>query len=394
MGALGFGMRGLGWPGLLWAGLFRHRTRTLLTLASIAVAFLLFALLRSIIDGFYGGVQFAGADRLITSPRYSIVDPVPLSHLQRIRSLPGVSDVTHANWFGGTYQDRSNFFPKYPVEPAAYFRMYGEYAIAPAQLAAFEQTRTGAVAPRQLAERFGWKIGDRIPIEGDIWPKKGGDRRWEFDLVGTYDGPPGEAPPDAFLFNHAFFDEARQFEQGTVGWFIVRVRDPDRAGDVARGVDALFANSANETRTATEAEFQASFLKQVGDIGLIMSGILGAVFFTILLLTGNTMAQAFRERIPELAVLKTLGFSNLSVMLLVLGEAILLAVVAAAIGMGIALLLAPGIAKGISTILPTFGIAPLTLASGFALAVALGFVTGIFPAIQGLRLPIVDALRK
>jgi putative ABC transport system permease protein len=387
-------MGALGWAGLLWAGLFRHRTRTVLTLASIAVAFLLFALLRSVIDGFYGGVQFAGADRLITSPKYSIVDPIPLSYMQRIRALPGVSDVTHSNWFGGTYQDRSNFFPKYPVDPAAYFRMYGEYVIDPAALAAFERTRTGAVAPRQLAERFGWKVGDTIPIEANIWPKKGGDRRWEFELVGLYDGPPEEAPPDVFLFNHAYFDEARQFSEGTVGWFIVRVQDPERAGDVARGIDALFANSANETRTSTESDFQASFLKQVGDIGLIMSGILGAVFFTILLLTGNTMAQAFRERIPELAVLKTLGFSNLSVMLLVLGEAILLAVVAAAIGMGIALLLAPGIAKGVSAILPTFGIAPVTLATGFALAAGLGFVTGIVPAIQGLRLPIVDALRR
>ena len=380
--------------GLLWSGLFRRRTRTALTLSSIAVAFLLFALLRSIIEGFYGGVQLVGADRLITSPRYSIVDPVPYSYLQRIKGLPGVVDATTANWFGGMYQDRKNFFPKYPVEPQAYFDMYSELTIPPAQLAAFVRARTGAVAPRALAERFNWKIGDRIPIQADIWPKKGGERLWEFELVGIYDGPKDAAPPDTLLFNYSYFDEAREFAKGTVGWYIVRVADPNHAGDVARAIDGMFANSANETRTSTEAEFQAQFLKQIGDIGLIMSGILGAVFFTILLLTGNTMAQAFRERIPELAVLKTLGFSNTTVLALVLGEAILLALVAAAIGMGIAMLMAPGIAKSVSNILPTFSIAPVTLLAGFCIALALGFSTGIVPALQGMRLTIVDALRR
>jgi len=380
--------------GLLWAGLFRRRTRTVLTLASIAIAFLLFALLRSIIDGFVGGVQLVGADRLIVSPRYSIVDPLPLSYQQRIQAVPGVVGVTIANWFGGTYQDPRNFFPKHPVDPRAYFNMYSELIIAPEQLAAFESTRSGTVVPRQLAERFGWNMGDRIPIEADIWPKTGGDRLWEFDVVGIYDGPPDEAPPDTMLINFAYFDEAREFAKGTVGWFIVRVADPDTAGDVARDIDALFANSTNETRTSTEAEFQAAFLKQIGDIGLIMSGILGAVFFTILLLTGNTMAQAFRERIPEVAVLKTLGFSNVAVLSLMLGEAILLSLFAALIGMGIAVLMAPGIATVISNILPNFTIASETLLAGFGLAVFLGIITGIFPAVQGMRLTIVEALRR
>jgi len=380
--------------GLLWAGLFRRRTRTVLTLASIAIAFLLFALLRSIIDGFVGGVQLVGADRLIVSPRYSIVDPLPLSYQQRIQAVPGVVGVTIANWFGGTYQDPRNFFPKHPVDPRAYFNMYSELIIAPEQLAAFESTRSGTVVPRQLAERFGWNMGDRIPIEADIWPKTGGDRLWEFDVVGIYDGPPDEAPPDTMLINFAYFDEAREFAKGTVGWFIVRVADPDTAGDVARDIDALFANSTNETRTSTEAEFQAAFLKQIGDIGLIMSGILGAVFFTILLLTGNTMAQAFRERIPEVAVLKTLGFSNVAVLSLMLGEAIPLSLFAALIGMGIAVLMAPGIATVISNILPNFTIASETLLAGFGLAVFLGIITGIFPAVQGMRLTIVEALRR
>jgi putative ABC transport system permease protein len=204
----------------------------------------------------------------------------------------------HANWFGGIYRDRSNFFPKFPVEPRAYFSLYPEYRIDPAQLAAFENTRTGAVAPAAMLEEFGWKIGDRIPIEADIWPKKGGDRRWEFELVGTYDVPGADVQPSEFLFNHAYFDEARQYGEGTVGWFIVRVADPERSAEIARAIDTLFENSPNATRTATEAEFARQFANQVGDIALLMTGILGAVFFTILLLTGNTMAQTLRERIP------------------------------------------------------------------------------------------------
>jgi putative ABC transport system permease protein len=245
-----------------------------------------------------------------------------------------------------------------------------------------------------MMQRFGWKIGDRIPIEGDIWPKKGGDRNWEFEIVGAYDAPGTDVQPTTFLFNYSYFDESRQYSTGTVGWFIVRVTDPSKSGEIARAIDAKFENSPNATRTATEAEYARQYAKQVGDIGLMMTGILGAVFFTIVLLTGNTMAQAFRERIPELAVLKTVGFTDSNVAALVLGEAILLCVFGGAIGLVLAIGLGPGLASAVRQFLPTFQVSIATIVSGIALAALLGVAVGAFPARRAQRLSIVDALRE
>lgn len=379
--------------GLVAAGLLRRRARTLLTLLSIIVAFLLFGLLQSIATAFTERIDIAGVDRLIVSPRYSIVDPLPIAHMNVIAGIEGVSAVTHADWFGGFYQDRRNFFPKYPVTPDAYFALYPEYRIDADALAAFTRLRTGAVAPATLAAEFGWRIGDRIPIEGDIWPKTDGDRRWEFELVGTYDAPGADSQPSAFLLNYAYFDEARQFGNGGVGWFIVRVADPAAAAEVARAIDSAFDSSPNATRTATEADFARQFANQIGDIGLLMSGILSAVFFTIVLLTGNTMMQTLRERIPELAVLKTLGFPDGTVAALVLAESLLLCVSGGVIGLTLAVLAEQGLAASLESVLPRFEIAPATLASGFGLAFAIGLLVGIFPAWQARRLAIVEALR-
>jgi len=380
---------------LIWAGLFRRKTRTVLTLFSIIVAFLLFGLLRSIADAFTVGVDVAGVDRLIVQPKYSIIDPLPISHASQIAQVAGVAMVAHANWFGGIYQERKNFFPKYPVTPRDWFTAYPEFRIDPAQLDAFEKTRTGAVAPAELATKYGWHVGDKIPVEADIYPKKDGTRLWEFDLVGTYDVPSGDSTRNgAFLFNYAYFDEASQFGQGTVSWFVVRVADQSKAAEIARSIDKQFENSPNETRTATEAEFARQFANQIGNMGLMMGGILGAVFFTIILLTGNTMAQTFRERVPELAVLKTLGFSDALVSLLVLGEAVLLCAFGGAIGLGIAALLAPGVAHGIKDILPGFEVVWQSLVFGLAIAVLLGIVVGAVPALTARRLRIVDALRE
>ncbi len=379
---------------LIWAGLFRRRTRTVLTLFSIIVAFLLFGLLRGIGGAFDVGVDVAGVDRLIVQPKYSIIDPLPISHLNAIRRVPGVAMATHYSWFGGIYQEPKNFFPKYPVAPKEWFAAYPELRIEEAQLEAFAKTRTGVAVPAEMAAKFGWQIGDRIPIEADIWPKKDGSRLWEFDLVGIYQASSTEFGQNAFLINYDYFDEARQFGQGSVSSFVVRVSDPAHAAEVARAIDAVFENSSYETRTATEAEVARQFANQIGNIGLMMGGILGAVFFTIVLLTGNTMAQAYRERVPELAVLKTLGFSDALVSLIVLGEAVLLCAVGGALGLGISALLAPGIAHGIKDILPGFEIAWQTIAGGIAIAVLLGLVVGAVPALTARRLRIVDALRE
>lgn len=381
--------------GLVWSNLFRRKTRTVLTLMSVLVAFVLFAFLRSVAVAFSGGgFGAAGIDRLIVSPKYSIIDPLPISHQVQIATVPGVDAVTHADWFGGMYQEPRNFFPKFPVHPEDYFAMHPEFVIAPEELEAFRATRTGAVVSAGLAERFGWSIGDRIPIEGDIYPQRDGSRLWTFDLVGIYRGQPDETDPGVFLFQYDYFDEARAHSEGGVGWFIVRVGDPEQAAEIASRIDATFENSINATRTATEDEARREFAKQMGDIGLMTTGILGAVFFTILLLTANTMAQALRERIPELAVLKTFGFSDGAVASLVLAEAVLLCLAGGALGIGVALATIGWVSAQVEGLIGAIEITWPIVAQGLGLAAGLGVIVGCVPALSARRLTIVDALRE
>ena len=380
---------------LIWSNLFRRKARTFLTLFSIIAAFLLFGLLRSVADAFDSGVDVAGVDRLSVSPKYSIIDGLPISHLAQIAAVPGVAAVTHSTWFGGIYQNPANFFPKFPIEPRAYFGMYDEYIIDPAQLDEFERIRTAAVAPVELVERYGWQIGDRIPIQGDIWLRQDGSRLWEFELVGTYRVRDDENAFTGFLFNYDYFDEARIAEtEGIVSNFSVRVADPDEAGEVSARIDARFENSINPTRTATEAEANRQFAAQVGNIGLIMNSILSAVFFTILLLTGNTMAQALRERVPELAVLKTLGFTDRRVALLVLWESVLLCGLGGAAGIGLAVLVLAGLAPSLEAFLGQVEMSAATTLGGIGIAVLLGVVVGLNPALSARRLQVVEALRR
>lgn len=377
--------------GLLWAGLFRKRARTILTMASLLVAFLLFGLLQAVQSAFVAGVDVSNAGRLITNGRYSIIDLLPISHAQRIAATPGVEAVTHATWFGGQYQDPANFFPKFPVEPEAYLDLYPEIMLSAAQREAFVNTRTGVVVAKGLADRFQWSIGDRIPIIADIWQGKDGNT-WQFDLVGIYELPEDSNLGDSMLINYSYFDENRAGAQGQVGWFISRMSDPNQAGEVAAAIDQQFLNSNNETKSATEQEFFLSFAKQIGNIGLIVTAILGAVFFTIVLVTGNTMSQAVRERIPELAVLKTLGFSNQKVLALVLSESVLLSLIGGGLGLLLAFVLVPGVAQAMRGFLPGMAFTPGALGLGVVVAVVLGVVVGLFPALKAMRLSIVDAL--
>ena len=380
---------------LVWANLHRHPVRTYLTLLSVLVAFLLFGLLRTLAVWFATGpAEGASVDRLVVTGKYSIIDLLPINQRNEILTLDGVEAVTHSTWFGGNYQDPSNFFPKYPVEPRGFFEMFPEVAIAPAELDAFEQTRTGAVASADLIERFGWEIGQKIPIEADIWPMKDGSRIWTFDLVGSYATDVGSYR-STLLVNYAFFDEARYFGPGTVGWWTVRVADPDRAPEVGTAIDALFENSQNPTKTGTEDEFGRAFAAQIGDIGLMATGILSAVFFTVLLLTANTMAQSLRERIPELAVLKTLGFGDNRIAWYVLGESVLICLVGGILGVGLAALMAPVANTIAEQFAPgAFAMSWQIAGVGVGVAALLGVVVGAVPAWSARRLSIADALRR
>jgi putative ABC transport system permease protein len=377
---------------LLWKNLARKKVRTVFTLLSILVAFFLFAYLGAIRQAFTLGIELAGQDRLMLRHKVSLIQLLPISYLNRIEAIPGVTDVCHFTWFGGIYQDPKNFFPQMPVEPERLLKIYPEFLVPEEQQKAWLAERTSAIAGRYLVDRYGWKIGDRIPIQGTIWrPKSGGDT-WEFTVAGVYDGKEKGTDTTNFFFRYDYFDETRWFGEGMVGWYVIRIADPDRAAEIARRIDETFANSEYETKTEPEKAFLQGFANQIGNIGAIITAVLTAVFFTILLVAGNTMAQSVRERIGELGVLKTLGYSNGLVLALVLGESILIA--GAGGGAGLALgWWVTSLGDPTPGFLPVFYLPARDLLRGIALIVALGIAAGGLPALRAMRLRIVDALR-
>lgn len=378
---------------LLWASLFRKRTRTLLTLLSVSAAFCLYGMLDSVRVAFNGPENINGVDRMVVASRFSIIESLPLSYQARLQAVPGVKLVAYADWFGGIYQEEKNFFANFAVEPEATLDMNPEIVLPPEQREAFLKTRTGAIVGESLAKRFGFKIGDKIPLRGTIYPNKDGTNNWTFDLVGIYHAsePKLRNVERQMMFRYDYFDEGRTFGQGTVGWYSIKIDDPAHADRIAQTIDKMFANSPDETKTDSERAFELSFAKQIGDIGLIVSAIMAAVFFTLLLLTGNTMAQAIRERIPELAVLKTIGFSNRTVLALVLGESTLLLALGGALGLVLTRLLLPVFARATDGRFD-FPMPGQTWISGAALMLAFGLAVGLPPALRAMRLRIVDAL--
>lgn len=374
--------------------LTRKKVRTTLTVLSIMIAFLLFGLLRSLGAAFEGGARIAGEDRLISINKVTLIQPLPYSYLSKVKALDGVDKVTMANWFGGYYQDVKNRFPQFPVDAEEYFTIYQDmYNLPPEQYQAWKTNKVGAVIGKALADQFHWKVGDRIPLIG-MFPKKDGSTTWDFVIEGIFTGKTETAQTNSMFFHYDYFDKSRQFGEGTIGWMIIKVKDPKESAKVAAAIDALFANSSSETKTDSEKEFAKSFAKQFGDIGLITTLILSAVFFTMLLVAGNTMAQSFRERIPEFAILKTLGFSDVSVMLMVLSEAIIICCVGGFLGLGLAKLIIVGSAAKVAMFLPGFNLTATILVTGVLWIVLFGVVTGAVPAIQGLRLNIISALRR
>jgi putative ABC transport system permease protein len=379
---------------LVWSNLKRKKLRTAFTLLSIVFAFILFGYLVAIRTAFTAGIEVSGADRMMVTHKVSIIQPLPFSYRDRIAQVPGVKAVSFMNWFGGIYQDPKNFFGQMSVDGGNFLDLYPEYVLSPEQRKAWLADRQGAIVGRVTAERFGWKVGDKIPIQGTIYRHPGGSNLWTFNLSGIYDGVQKATDTSNLYFHYDYLNEGTGGKLGIVGWYVIKIADPARSGDVAKRVDALFANSPAETKTQTEKAMAQSFANQVGSIGTIITAILGAVFFTLLLVAGNTMAQSVRERTGELAVLKTLGFSRGQVLGLVLAESCLLALLGG--GLGIA------VAWGLITVLgdPTHGQLPVFyfpgpyITLGAALAVLLGLVTGALPAVRAMRLRIVDALRR
>jgi putative ABC transport system permease protein len=376
---------------LLWSSLWRKKIRTIFTLLSVFVAFLLFGLLMTIRGAFTFGVEIAGVDRLVIIHKVSLIMPLPVAYKERLASTPGVSQVSPQTWFGGVYQDPSNFFAQMAVDPVAFMRVYPEFKLPPDQAKAWLADRQGAIVGADLARRFGWKVGDRVPITGTIWQPKQG-QVWEFNISGIYDGDPA-VDKTSFYFRYDYLDENRRNGAGLVGWYVVKIADASRAQQMGATFDAMFANSSAETKTTTEKGFVEGFAKQVGDIGAIMVAILVAVLFTMLLVAANTMAQSVRERTSEVGVLKTLGFSNASILSLVLGESVLIAVIGGALGLALAWLI---VRNGDPTggMLPIFVLPPRDVALGAVMIVVLGLIAGALPAVTAMNLKITDALRR
>jgi putative ABC transport system permease protein len=381
---------------LLWANLWRKKTRTVFTLLSVAIAFLLYGALATVDEAFENPqTGVTGVDKLITTNKFSLTLQLPFADLQQIAAVPGVAVVTWITWFGAYYQESKNFVFALPIDTPTYFDLHkDEFVVSDAQMAAFRNTRSGALVNSALMKKFGWHVGQKLPLHSTIWTQKSdGSLNWTFDIVGTFDAKdPTQASQQAstVLFHYELFDEGRSFGKGEVGWFEERIVDPAQSPQIARKIDALFANSPNETKTQPAKDFAMSFVKQFGDVGFVLRAILGAVFFTLLFLTGNTMMQAVRERTPELAVLKTLGFSDAKVVGLVIGESLLLCVLAAIVGVVASYGLIPvvrSVLQGVATL-------PWLIPQGVGLAVLLALLVGTPPALRAMRLNVVDALME
>jgi len=375
--------------GLLRANLFRKKIRLILTIGSFAVALFLFGVLAVIRLSFSGGVDIAGADRLVVINRTSIIQPLPLAYADKIRRIAGVKEITHANWFGGVYQDERNFFPQFAIDVDDWRKVYPEFDIPEDQWQAFVKDRQAAIAGAATAKRFGWKVGDRIPIKGTFL---GGI--WEFNLVGIYHGTRQADDETQFWFHWKRFDEQLPpTYKGNIGWYTVKLDKADDALRISKAIDAQFANSPFETHTDTEKAFAAGWVKQFGNIQFLIMAIGSVVFFTLLLVTGNTMAIAVRERTAELAVLKAVGYSDRFVLFFVLFESLFISLIGGALGLGLAKLFTLG-GDPTHGLLPFFFLPSGAVLIGLAITLAVGAASGILPAIGAMQLRVVDALRR
>lgn len=376
---------------LVWKNVWRRKFRTTFTLLSIFIAFLLFGILMTIRNSFAFGVEIAGLDRLVLINKVSLIMPLPYSYQARLQAVPGVDLVTHNSWFNGIYQDPANFFANIAVDPEPFMKVYPEYKLPAEQMKAWLDDRQGAIVGRDLADRFGWKIGDRVPLQGTIYRPKSGDV-WEFNVSGIYDAADG-VDKTQFFFRYDYLEENRSLGNGDVGWYIVKIADGSRAVEMSRAFDAMFENSSAETKTTTEKGFVESFAKQIGDIGAIMIAVSSVVLVMFGLVAASTMAQSVRERTAELAVLKTLGFTGPAVLVLVLAESLFIACLGGGLGLAVAWAIA---SQGDPTggLLAIFTLPTRDVWLGVGLMVLMGLVAGVMPAVSAMRLQIVVALRR
>jgi putative ABC transport system permease protein len=370
----------------------RSKRRTALTILSVAIAVFLFASLRAVLDGFDAVAEASSSTRLVTIRSTSMIFNMPTSHAETIKGVPGVQDITWANWFGGIYKDPKNFFGQFGIDAESYLRMYPEIVVTPDDKKAFLEDRTGALVGDGLIKRFNWHIGDRVVIEPGI--PYYGTQDYTFTIRGVYKAGSSAVDNQTFLFHWKYLDE-RSIQKGQVGWYVTQLSNPDRAAAVSTEIDQKFANSPYETKTDTEKAFSASFASMLGNLNLLLGSVALAVVITTLFVAGNTMAMSVRERTTEIAVMRTLGFPAGTIFMLVVGEGLLVAIVGGAIGAGLARLLINGAYLGLAGgFIPAFGVNNWNVVVGLGLSVLIGILAAMVPATMAGRLKIVDALRR
>jgi putative ABC transport system permease protein len=376
---------------LIFANLFRKKVRLILTIGSFAVALFLFAFLSIVRGAFLGNAELASANRLVTINRTSIINLIPLSYKDKILRIPGVSYVTHNNWFGGIYQNENNFFPQFVIDPETQRQVFPELVVPDDQWANFLKDRQGAIAGAKTAKRFGWKVGDRIPIKTTLY----GGGAWEFNLVGIYHGTRAQDDETQFWFQWDYFEEKIPAAvKGQIGWYVIRIAKPDDAPRIAKAIDSQFENSPNETKTEAESAFAANWVKQFGNIQFLIVTIGAVVFFTLLLVTGNTMAISVRERTAELAVLKAIGYSDRAILFFVLAESLAIALFGGLLGLLLAVVATPVLATALASMLPNLALPGSILAMGLVVALVVGVAAGLLPGIGAMRMRVVNALRR
>jgi putative ABC transport system permease protein len=380
---------------LVRKNLFRRKLRAILMMVSIFVAFLIFGMLASFERAFNAGEDVAAADRLVVVNKINFTQPLPIAYFNRVRAVEGVRQTTHLNWFGGYFQDPKNFLIVLAVEPQSYLEVYGKDFDVPASAReAFLRERTGALVGETMANKWGWKVGDRVPIASNIFSQKNGSRTWDMTIVGVVKARRAQVDTNFMVFQYAYFDETRNFGKDQIGWMALNTASPEVNERVIKSIDGMFANSGFETATDTEKAFNKAFAAQLGNIALIVVLVVGAAFATILMIVGNTMVMAVRERTREIGVLKTLGFSRRRVLAMVLGESVLLALIGGLPGLGAAALFTFLVHDSVNNFVPGLSVTPGIALAALGLMLTLGLATGLIPAINAMRLNIATALGR
>lgn len=380
-------------PFLVLRNALRHKLRTTLTMIGIVVAIVAFGLLRTIVDAWYAGAESSSSARLITRSAISLVFSLPLNYAQKLRQVPGVASVGWANWFGGVYITESNFFPQFAIDGATYLDMYPEFRLTAEERKAFLVDRQGAIAGRKLAEKFGWKLGDQIPIRGTIFPGT-----WTFTLRAIYEGADAKVDETQFFFHWDYLNEAvkKRFPRrgDQVGFYLIEIRDPTEAAEISQRVDTTFKNSLAETLTETEKAFQLGFVAMTEAILVAIQAVSWVIIVIIMAVMANTMAMTARERYSEYATMKAIGFSNGFVARLIFAESVAIALAGGALGIALTFPIAAWFGGLMGTLFPVFFVSDETILMQVGAAVIVGVVAALIPAWRAAHVRIVDGLRS